>query len=123
MIYLIMPVGSDPDFIAKRAVLERLLSVAGAVGHFPLARERSGSTAADRAVAEMKTARVVIGDLALERPSCYFEVGLAQGAGVEVSLIAPEGTQLHQVEGRERVAFYQGMDGYEALMRTLIQPW
>jgi len=63
----------------------------------------------------------VIGDLSFERPSCYFEIGLAQGLKKPVSLIAQRGTVLHQVIDRKNVAFYSDMKEYETVVRKILQ--
>jgi hypothetical protein len=68
----------------------------------------------------MVQANRIIADLALERPSCYFEVGLAQSAGLRVDLIAPTGTPIHQVAGRQRVHRYSSPREYEALVHRLV---
>jgi hypothetical protein len=122
VIYFIMPVGSDPKFHHKRRILERILGDIGQTGHFPLEAKTSLEFSLDAALQDMHAADLIIGDLALERPSCYFEVGLAQGAGLYVALIAPLGTPIHQVAGRDRVAFYGNDGSYEAIIRNLLLP-
>jgi hypothetical protein len=119
LIYFIMPVGSDPNFEHKRAILDEVLRAFGITGHFPM--ETSWTATASAIVSEMRTADAIVADLALERPSCYYEVGLAEGAGLEVSLIAPRGTDIHQSTRRSEVAFYDGYAEYEALVTALIQ--
>jgi hypothetical protein len=120
MIYFIMPVGSDIQFWSKRSILERVLNDFEEEGHFPLERASAPSFEVEKSLHEMSGAKLIIGDLALERPSCYFEVGLAQGAHLPVELIAPERTPLHQVSRREDVRFYANLEAYEELIRQLL---
>lgn len=69
----------------------------------------------------MRRAPLIIADLALERPSCYFEVGLAQASGLTVRFLAPAGTPIHQLEGRDSVAFYSNMGEYERIIELLLE--
>ncbi len=120
MIYFILPVGSDILFPRKRAILERILADLREEGHFPFERPNAPTFDLEQALNQMSEAKAIIGDLALERPSCYFEVGLAQGAGLSVVLIAPEGTPVHQVSQRDDVRFYADLEAYERLTRELL---
>lgn len=121
MFYFIMPVGSDPEYATKRMVLESLLQEFRAVGHFPLEDYSEAQFKAEVAVSEMGKADAIIADLAFERPSCYFEVGLAQGAGLKVELIAPVEAAIHQIGGREHLSFYAGVAEYEHLVRRFVR--
>jgi hypothetical protein len=120
MIYFIMPVGSDTLFPTKRSILEHVLVNFKEEGHFPLERASAAAFEVEQVVDEMSAAKLIIGDLALERPSCYFEVGIAQGARLPVELIAPEGTPVHQVSHREDVSFYVNLEAYEELIGELL---
>jgi hypothetical protein len=61
-----------------------------------------------------------IADLSYERPSCYFEVGFVQGLNKPIHLIAMDGTDIHQVFGRDKVRFYKNIDEYENLINSLL---
>lgn len=56
---------------------------------------------------EIEGATLVIADLSLQRPSCYYELGLAQALGRTTLLVAEEGTDVHQAFGRSDVLFYK----------------
>ena len=43
----------------------------------------------------IKSARLVVADLTLERPNVYFELGYARGLGKPVVTIAKQGTNVH----------------------------
>jgi hypothetical protein len=120
MIYFIMPVGSDPQFTRKRLILKGVLERSDQTGHFPLEKREEGEFDVDVAISEMERSQLIIADLALERPSCYFEVGIAQAAGLNVHLIASAGTAIHQVAGRAHVLFYEDENDYENLIMMLI---
>jgi hypothetical protein len=82
MVYVIMPVGSDPDHLDRRGAIEEAVLECGLTPHFPADDVRHDvSFDLDRARRELRRARLVLADLTLERPSCYYEVGLAQALG------------------------------------------
>lgn len=121
VIYFIMPVSSDSDFMTKRRSAQRVLDSLVANGHFPMEKGRlEEDLTVASIVAEMAAATQIVADLALERPSCYFEVGVAQAAGLTVDLIAPTDTPIHQVVGRRRVHYYSSPEEYEALLHQLL---
>ena len=88
-------VGSDPGYAPKRQALDDIAQELNIRFFFPLDQQKSVSVSS--AVADLHKAGLVIADLSLERPSCYFEVGVAQGIGKTVAFIAATGTPIHQV--------------------------
>jgi nucleoside 2-deoxyribosyltransferase len=124
--YIIMPVGSDKAFESKRAVLEASASRHGWVFHFPMSynpsindkRKTQGDFELSEVIASMREASLVIADLSLERPSCYYELGVAQTLGRPTFLLAAFGTVIHQVAHRERVHFYEGLTGLSEVMNV-----
>ena len=118
-LYVISPVAADPDFAAKRAILA---STAGALGlkpMFPL--DRDPSVALEKATDDIRTATFVLADLSYERPSCYFELGLAEAAGADVGIIAKAGTPIHQVGYASQVNFYRDLEDYRQLVARLLE--
>jgi nucleoside 2-deoxyribosyltransferase len=120
VIYFIMPVGSDPMYRERREALRHILRGRGKIGHFPLEHNENTELNLDSIIADMNSADQVVADLALERPSCYFEVGLAQALGKRVRLIAPIGTDVHQVGERELVERYDCFDEYKSIIDKII---
>lgn len=104
-IYFIMPVGSDPQYQRKRELLRRVSFDTGRDFFFPLERQESFSLEATRT--HITNASLVIADLSLERPSCYFELGMALGLRISVCIIAATGTVLHQTATSEPVLFFR----------------
>jgi len=117
-IYIIAPVGSDPEYRIKRTILDKLSAESGLRFFFPLDQHQNFSIAVARN--DLRTANLVIADLSLERPSCYFELGIAQGLDIAVSQIARTGTPIHQTANRSKVHFYADLHEYEMLLRELI---
>src|SRR4051794_1753133 len=99
-----MPVASDPNYNNKRRVLELALTSVGSRPYFPLDHlPLSGGRdfEVDLALERMRASQIVLADLSLARPSCYFEVGLAQAARCAILVVAEAGTELHQLGERE----------------------
>jgi hypothetical protein len=108
-IYVVMPVRSDAArYLERRAAVERAAASNGLAVHFPMDQD---SDVRDfdlgQAIEEFRGATVVVADLSMERPSCYYELGLAQAIGASVVLVAERGTEIHQASEREHVRFYR----------------
>lgn len=111
-VYYISPVGTDPSYSSKREVLARIASDHGIEFFFPLDCHHPFSV--PTTLTDLRDSQLVIADLSFERPSCYFEVGLAQATGTPVVLIASVGTPLHQAGGTERVQMYTNIASFQA---------
>jgi len=118
-LYVISPVAADPDFTAKRALVAAIATSLGVEPLFPL--DRDPSVALERAFDDIRRAKFVLADLTLERPSCYFELGLAEATGVDVVIVAKTGTPIHQVGYASQVSFYRNLGEYETLIRQLLE--
>jgi hypothetical protein len=118
-LYIISPVAADPDFAAKRSILARNAGTLGLKALFPL--DRDPSIALEKASDDIRTASFVLADLSYERPSCYFELGLAEAAGADVGIIAKAGTPIHQVGYASQVNFYRDLDDYDRVVGRLLE--
>ena len=116
--YVICPVGADPDFPAKKEILESVGSKYALIPFFPLQQRSRFSVAA--AKSDLSQAEFVLADLSRERPSCYFELGLAQAMDVPVVLIAGSGTRIHQVGENARIANYSDLHQYRLLISDIL---
>jgi hypothetical protein len=122
-VYVIMPVGSDPDHLERRAVIEEVVRECGLTPHFPADHlHHDVAFDLDRARRDLRRARLVLADLTLERPSCYYEVGLAEALGRPVQLLAEAGTPIHQAHGREQTIFYASPEELAAGLRPVLTP-
>ncbi|MER7950235.1 hypothetical protein ABTY59_22865 [Streptomyces sp. NPDC096079] len=122
-IYSIMPVSSDGDYQAKRVSLSSVAGEFDLTVHFPLDRglpKEGKEFDLSRVVAEIKRATLVIADLSLERPSCYYELGLAQALDAKVGLIARSGTNVHQAFGRNSVVEFGNLREYSSAVRRVL---
>jgi hypothetical protein len=116
-LYFIGPLASDPKFTSKQRIIEEVAAQFEIGAHFPFAGGVSQQM--PQIISEIRNCRFVLADLSRERPSCYFELGVAEAVGAEVALIAEAGTPIHQTQNRN-VAFYSDLDDYRTLVGNII---
>src|SRR2546422_6612141 len=119
--YMIMPVGADPQFAEKKSILMRAAEKHGISVHFPFDTSNESTFDIDKTLSVLTDADFVIADLSMERPSCYFELGLAQALGKDVYIIARQDTDIHQAHGRGLTRFYKGLSGYEQVVSSVLK--
>lgn len=125
-VYVIMPVSSDPTYADKRRILREVAAQQQIRLHLPLEARPTGdpypSSSPEQVLDDLAAADLVVADLSLARPSCYFETGLAQALRKPVVLIARSLTNIHQVFERDSVEFYADLDEYRRLLEKTLQP-
>lgn len=72
-------------------------------------------------IKDLEGSLFVIADLSLERPSCYYELGIAEAIGKKNYLIARTGTTIHQTVNRKNIQFYQDMYHFKILIDEIIK--
>jgi hypothetical protein len=117
-LYFIGPLASDRQFTSKQRIIEEVVAQFGVGAHFPFAGGVSQNT--QQIIREIQNCRFVLADLSRERPSCYFELGVAEAVGAEIALIAEAGTSIHQTQNRP-VAFYSDLDDYRTLVGSIVE--
>lgn len=123
-IYSIMPVSSDTEYSQKRVRLKSVARDFNLAVHFPLdlGLPKDGMEFDLSATStDIKRSVMVIADLTFERPSCYYELGLAQALGARVSLIAKSGTPIHQAFGRNSVLEFRNLEDYTAVLLRILR--
>lgn len=119
--YVIMPVGSDINFEVKRSIIKKVAIGQDVDPHFPYDRANYERFDLERTLSILRDAEFVLADLSFERPSSYFEVGLAQALGKEVYLMAEQGTDIHQANGRDLTRFYSDLQSYENAISAIVK--
>jgi nucleoside 2-deoxyribosyltransferase len=110
-----MPISADHDFQKKRNIANKVAKQFELNVHFPF----EALTKNHKDICDIiRNAVFVIADLSFERPSCYYELGLAQGLGKKTILLAKEGTYIHQMHGL--VKYYKNIQDYEMIFREII---
>lgn len=117
-VFIIGPVGLDPLFREKQRIVQDVATQNDLEVFLPL--EATTKHGLRDIIAAIKSAEFVLVDLSLERPSCYYELGLAQALGSPVEVIAEYGTRIHQLDNRNVVEFYRGIDHYGVLLKTIL---
>ena len=119
--YMIMPVSADPQFAEKKSILIRAAEKHGISVHFPFDTSKESTFDIDKTLSVLTDADFVIADLSMKRPSCYFELGLAQAQHKDVYLIAKEGTDIHQAHGRRLTRFYESLEDYGQIVSHVVK--
>lgn len=120
-IFIITPYKFDPLFEKKRQIVESASKQFGINVHYGPYPPYDEKTDKEKIVNLYKDIDYFIADLSYERPSCYFEVGFAQGLNKSIHLIAMDGTEIHQVLDRDKVYFYNNLHEYEDLINSILR--
>ncbi len=118
--YVIMPFRSDQSSTIKRKIIEDIAQEYRLVAHFPEYSPDRPSFNVKAAILVLSNADFVIVDLSLERPSCYYELGLAEALKRPVYLIAKAGTDIHQTANRDKAFFFEDFAEFEDIVRTIL---
>ena len=113
-----MPVGSDVNYETKKSILDSIAYQHSLSLVFPL--NYFVEFDLTDTISVMENCNQIVADLTLERPSCYYELALAQSFGQRVTLLAETGTPIHQAANRNQVLFYSDMSEYECVLRSAI---
>lgn len=117
-----MPFGSDSNASAKIATIRTLAGKIGLEVHVPAYDIVAPAFDIVSALEEIRLALFMLADLTGERPSCYYELGLAEALGKPVQIIAESGTKIHQTAARSTVLYYDRNTGYgDTVMAALAQ--
>jgi hypothetical protein len=117
---VLMPIGSDPDYRAKQAVLERAIRSAGLTPSFPDYDPVDPKFDLDGFLSQLRRSTVVVADVTGERPSVYFELGLAQALGKLVLMVAKSDTILHQHARDVRLVRYSCLEDLELKLEKML---
>ncbi len=113
-ILVIAPVGADPEYELKMEIIRSICDANGLGYHVPFLNASRFDL--DEAMKTIRSAAVIVADLSYARPSCYYELGLAEGANRQVALIARAGSEIFQHSGKRAVTFYDALSDYEIVV-------
>lgn len=117
---VIMPIGSNPFKVKQQKIISYAGKRKGIKPHFPTYTTDDPVFNLQVTMQNLKNAEFVLVDLSLERPSCYYELGLAEALDKPVYLIAEKGTSIHQTANRQFVTFYANDEELEALLDRIL---
>jgi nucleoside 2-deoxyribosyltransferase len=121
-VVVIMPASSDPQSGEKRKTIQRQAHRSGLSVVFPMDRYDPASDASQalaHSIDAMHSARLVLADLSKQRPSCYYELGVAEAAHAHVVITAETGTDIHQTSHRLDVLFFDSLRQFSEIVQTL----
>ena len=118
---VIMPVGADILASTKQQFIQQVAQAHNLDVHFPRYSLSEPAFDIKAAIGDLKGALFVIADLSLERPSCYYELGIAETIGKKVYLIAGIETSIHQTSNRGDIRFYKDISHLKILIEEIIQ--
>lgn len=121
-VLVIMPVGSDPDYLVKKAAIDRAVTRSGMQAVFPRYEPEDPRFKASEFGDQLRRTTTVVADLTGERPSCYFELGYAEALERPVRLFAQIGTPIHQSGFRQAVSFYANLEQLEEAITRALTP-
>lgn len=119
-ILTIMPSEVYPDAAAKRLLIEQLFRDAGWRVLMPEYDKDLPDFDLEQTKKDLKNSDLVLVDLSDERPSCYFELGLAEAVGATIAVISKAGTPIHQTSLRSSVSTFSNIDEFENLLTSIL---
>jgi hypothetical protein len=123
-VFVIMAVGSDPAHDDRRARIDAAIGSLGMIAYHPLDyRDHADDMSVEDIRAEVRDCVVALADLSLERPSCYYELGVVHGTGLEVAVVAEVGTMIHQTADRWSLSYYDSLDDLESQVQVALRPY
>ena len=121
--FVVMPSATYPAFKERRELFNKnpRNCVARRVFNIPDYDRAAPNFDIKETIATIKTSDGVIADLSFERPSCYFELGIAEAVNANIALVAVKGTVVHQTSLRKSVFFYENMDSLASYLRDWVR--
>ena len=118
--HVIMPVGSNP----KKNEIQKIIVDSSrnfkSKPNFPKYATKNPVFSLQATLQDIRNSEFVLADLSLERPSCYYELGLAEALGIPVYLVAKAGTDIHQTASRRLVNFYESEKDLSRLVVNIL---
>ncbi len=123
-VYVIMPIGTDREHATRRVRIDAATLGLGLSPYHPHDHRSHADAASAAAIrAEIAMCAVALVDLSLERPSSYYELGIAHGIGLPVAVIAEVGTMIHPTADRWSVTYYDSLDDLEIQVSDVLRTY
>jgi hypothetical protein len=120
-IYVIMPRVSDPKSKIKLQILQKVAENYNYHLNVPEYSLEKSIFDLNMMINQIKKSAIVIVDLSLERPSCYYELGVAETLHKTIFLFAELGTVIHQTSYRNKVFFYGDLTEFERQIEMILK--
>lgn len=120
-LFVIMPVRGVADAPSKASMIAEIAKANDWYAHAPEYDPVSPKFNLKETCATLLECDLVLADLTRERPSCYFELGLAEALRRPLFVIAESGTIIHQTSRRDSVEFYSTLEGFGRLVSDFLK--
>lgn len=118
---MIMPVSLDPQFEEKVQVIQTLAKEYRFQARLPIPTGREPEFDLQKTIDELNNVDAIVVDLSFERPSCYYELGIAEALGLQVFVISLAGSHIHQTSHKKNVQFYKDLTDYKKILIDVIK--
>jgi len=119
-ICFISPAESDPDATQKLSIVHHEAERCGFSLVQPQFSSEFGSTQLNAFKEILITSEFVLADLSYERPSVYYEIGVAEALDIRCILIGLDRTPIHQTANSHYICYYENIEAYSALVASII---
>ena len=117
--YVIMPVESDDAAAEKQRLIKSVAQQFDITAFFPQYNKYEPFNM-ESTITTIRASQFVVADLSLERPSCYYELGITETLGKDVYVIALSGSHIHQTSIRDSVRYYDNNPSSLAHVTALV---
>ena len=120
-VFIVMPSDEFRQSIDKRVTILECALENGWSVKLPKYNREAPTFDLNSTLATLREVDLILVDLSEERPSCYFELGLAEASGSEVAAMALKNTPIHQTSLREVVHFFSDIDEFRELVVQILK--
>ncbi len=116
-VFVIMPISGIQTASAKLRILTEVAQERNWSAHLPAYDPDAPDFNLNETIREMHASNLIVADLTGERPSCYYELGLAEALHLPIFAIAERQTEIHQTSIRGEVRSYANLDEFTQLIK------
>lgn len=120
-VFLIAPYNIDPDYNRKKHLIAELLKKVDCELVVAEDKLKNVSLSAEATLKLFQKCDFFIADLSFERPSCYYELGYLQALGKRIAVIAQSGSQIHQLQSKDNISYYNDLTTYKEIIEKIIK--
>jgi nucleoside 2-deoxyribosyltransferase len=119
-VFVIMPVSGVKTAPDKLRIVQSIALERSWSAHLPAYDPDAPVFNLNETIREMRASNLIIADLTGERPSCYYELGLAEALHLPIFAVAERNTPIHQTSIRAEVKSYEDLDDFARLMNRAL---
>lgn len=119
-VFVIMPISGIEITSDKLQIVRDIAGERCWTAHLPSYDPGAPVFNLNETIREMRASTLIMADLTGERPSCYYELGLAEALHLPIFAIAELNTEIHQTSIRGEVRSYNGLDEFAELIKRAL---